>query len=81
MRILFFASLRDEIGLAQLDLDETPSSVNELFAALASRLPPDAITSLQGDNVRIAVDQVLVDTDASLKGALEIAFLPPVTGG
>jgi molybdopterin synthase sulfur carrier subunit len=31
--------------------------------------------------LRVAVDQELTDFDASIKGAREVAFFPPMTGG
>ena len=31
--------------------------------------------------VRVAVDQRMTDLDASIEGAREVAFFPPVTGG
>jgi molybdopterin synthase sulfur carrier subunit len=31
--------------------------------------------------LRVAVDQKLTDFHASLKGAREVAFFPPMTGG
>lgn len=83
MRVLFFASLRDDVGLAEVELSQAPATIDALFVELASRLSAEAIDALHRDNVRIAVDQVLLATGAavSLSGASEIAFLPPVTGG
>ncbi len=80
-RVLFFASLKDDVGLGELELSKLPATVGELFVELASHLNADAIASLRSDNVRIAVDQALIEGDADLSGATEIAFLPPVTGG
>ena len=31
--------------------------------------------------LRVAVDQQLTDFDASIEGASEVAFFPPMTGG
>ena len=31
--------------------------------------------------LRVAVDQQLTDFDASVEGASEVAFFPPMTGG
>jgi molybdopterin synthase sulfur carrier subunit len=33
------------------------------------------------DAIRVALDQMHVETDAVLAGAREIAFFPPMTGG
>lgn len=81
VRVLFFASLREDVGVAQLELTQAPATVDALFAELESQLSESALLALRSDNVRIAVDQVLVEGNASLEGASELAFLPPVTGG
>ena len=36
---------------------------------------------LVGSAVRVAVNQKVVDFDAPLAGATEVAFFPPMTGG
>jgi len=77
--VLFFASLRDELGLGELCVEAADSA--ELMTVLAARLPPEAMAALGQDNVRMAVNQQLIEGTVALNRGDEVAFLPPVTGG
>lgn len=57
--------------------------MTEVFAQLRQTLSETAMTALTAENVRVAVNQALVEQlDAvELKEGDEVAFLPPVTGG
>jgi molybdopterin synthase sulfur carrier subunit len=57
------------------------STVGELAAWLKGRGPEYAEAFARADVVRAAIDKAHVKPTASLKGAREIAFFPPVTGG
>lgn len=85
MRVLFFASLRDAVGMAELTLETSVDGFDGLMAELAARLPSAAVEALTDSSVRVAIDQQLIDDTATLAGSLdqvrELAFLPPVTGG
>lgn len=83
INLRFFAELREVAGVGSLALElPAESSRLSLIAALARKLPAsDLAERLTAPNVRIAVDQVLVDELPKLKGGEEVAFLPPVTGG
>ena len=81
LRILFFASLRDACGTAELALSAPPAGTLEsLWPKLIEVLGTDAVAELQAENVRIAVNQCLSELVSFAPGD-EIAFLPPVTGG
>jgi molybdopterin synthase sulfur carrier subunit len=67
MRILYFAWLREKIGLSE----ETLKTRDAGFAAAFA----------EENRIRCAIDQEIAGQDASLAGAGEIAFFPPVTGG
>ena len=78
--VLFFASLREAVGQAQMVVQARDTA--EVLAKLANELPPDAIAALTADNVRIAVNQALTsDHNAVLSDGDVVAFMPPVTGG
>ena len=79
VEVRFFASLREETGTA--DWQVTVSSVAALLDAIKSQFGEAAWRAVTADNVRIAVNQTLIDCDASLQPGDEVAFLPPVTGG
>ena len=79
IKVMFFASLREDVGVPEVAVEA--SSLDTLWTALADIFDTDVMQVLQQDNVRIAVNQALVDGDVELKGGDEVAFLPPVTGG
>lgn len=82
VRVLFFASLRDKTGLPECVVELADAADHDaLRAALHARLGADAINALYAQNVRLALNQSLVDPPFPLQPGDEIAFLPPVTGG
>jgi molybdopterin converting factor subunit 1 len=82
VQVVFFASLKDEVGEDSLTLEVAESgSIEALFESLAAHLTPAAIASLQAENVRLAVNQQLISMPLGLVADDEVAFLPPVTGG
>jgi len=83
MQVLFFASLRDDVGHDALELAvDGPTRLSALRRLLAERLPPAAMSALTASNVRVAIDQELAEAaDPLIAPDAEVAFLPPVTGG
>jgi len=83
MRVLYFAWLREKIGLAEEDIDlpAEVASVAALIDWLKSRGPGYAAAFADQKLVRCAVDQEFAAQDTAIAGAAEIAFFPPVTGG
>ena len=87
IRVLFFASLREAVGMDAwtypLDAAGSPLRLSALLAAMKPALGPDRYAALTAENVRIAVNQEFVEGTAriDLKAGDEVAFLPPVTGG
>ena len=83
MRILYFAWVRQRIGHGEemVDLPSHVTTVAELIEWLKTRdeLYANAFADLRV--IRAAIDQSLVPLEASLAGAREVAFFPPVTGG
>ena len=79
VRVLFFASLREEVGCGEVQVDACDT--NDLLERLALQLSPQAMLALSQDNVRIAVNQQLIEGNVALADGDEVAFLPPVTGG
>jgi molybdopterin synthase sulfur carrier subunit len=83
MRLLYFAWVKEKAGLAAEDV-ELPSEVTtvaELMAWLKTRGPEFADAFQRADIIRTAIDQTHVRHNATIRGAREIAFFPPVTGG
>jgi molybdopterin synthase sulfur carrier subunit len=83
VKILYFAWVREKTGKAEefVDLPAGIGTVAELVTWLRQRGPEYAEAFAQPSVVRAAIDQVHVKPSASLAGAREIAFFPPVTGG
>ena len=83
LTILYFAWVRERVGTSE-ELVDPPSdiaTVGELASWLArsSDAHRDAFSDLS--RLRAAVDQQFASLDASIRGAREVAFFPPVTGG
>ena len=82
-RILYFARMRQIIGKSEEEivLPADITTVSRLIDFLKER--DDAYVSAFADSriVRAAIDQAHAPLDASIAGAREIAFFPPVTGG
>ena len=83
VNILYFAWVREKIGKAResVDLPSGIETVADLVAWLTKRGPEYAEAFARPSVVRAAVDQTHVQPTASIAGAREIAFFPPVTGG
>ena len=82
MKILYFASLREGLGLSGEDLDVPPAcTVKALRAHLAARGGVWREQFDDGRLIRAAVNQVLAADDSAIGPGDEVAFFPPVTGG
>lgn len=83
MKLLYFAWLKEKIGLSGEDcpLPDGVTSVAELVAWLTRRGNGYAEAFQDLSLVRVAVNQEHVDLDCSLSDGDEVAFFPPVTGG
>ena len=83
IKVLFFASLREDVGCRELHVKAANvTNVADVLCTLRETLSTVAMQALEQDNVRIAVNQqLIVETDMPLKSGDEVAFLPPVTGG
>ena len=79
--VLYFAWLRERIGVPRERVETSAASVRDLVAELAARDEWHAAALSDLTAVRVAVDQRLADLDAPLAGAREVAFFPPMTGG
>ena len=81
MRVLYFAWLRERIGLGQEEVETSAATVTDLVAELSAREARYAAAFADTTALRVAVDQELRSFDAPLAGAREVAFFPPMTGG
>jgi molybdopterin synthase sulfur carrier subunit len=83
VKILYFAWVREKVGRAEeiVDLPASVATVADLVAWLKTRGPEYAEAFARTNVVRAAIDKTHVQPTASIAGAREIAFFPPVTGG
>jgi molybdopterin synthase sulfur carrier subunit len=83
LKILYFARIRQIVGRGADEIEVPPAvkSVSELIEFLAARDPGCAAAFADRRTLKAAVNQSHVALDASLDGAREVAFFPPVTGG
>jgi molybdopterin synthase sulfur carrier subunit len=79
--VLYFAWVRERIGLPRERLDTQAATVAELVEELKAREDRYALAFSDLRALRVAVDQELTDFAAPLQGAREVAFFPPMTGG
>jgi molybdopterin synthase sulfur carrier subunit len=83
MKLRYFAWVRERIGKPEETIELPPdvATVGELMAWLASRGEEDAYAFENRNVIRAAINHIHVRPDAAIKGAGEIAFFPPMTGG
>lgn len=81
IEVLYFAWLRERIGLPRETFETKVTTVEALVAELVLREERYAAAFQDISAVRVAVDQVLSDFAADISQAREVAFFPPMTGG
>lgn len=81
MDVLYFAWVRERIGIPRESVDTKATTVMDLVDELRGREERYAAAFADMTALRVAVDQQLADFDAPLDGVREVAFFPPMTGG
>ena len=83
MKLLYFAWLRERIGVAQEEVTLPPGvqDVAGLLDWLRQRGPNYALALSNTKAVRVAVNQQYRKPDAPVSQGDEVALFPPVTGG
>lgn len=79
--VLYFAWVRERIGLPREKVQTDAVTVADLVAELSAREERYALAFSDLAALRVALDQELADFDAPLAGVREVAFFPPMTGG
>ena len=75
INVRFFASLREQLGTGDIQLDFQPTlPVADVWNLSTNQLSLPA-------NVLVAVNQEYVSFKESIEDGDEVAFFPPVTGG
>lgn len=81
VEVLYFAWVRERIGLPREKVETAALNVHDLIAELSAREERYALAFADLKSLRVALDQKLSSFDAPLAGVREVAFFPPMTGG
>lgn len=79
--VLYFAWVRERIGLPKERIDTEAATVADLVEELRAREERYAAAFADLTAIRVALDHELAEFDAPLDGVREVAFFPPMTGG
>ena len=78
---MYFAWVRERIGLPKEMVETQAATVADLVEELKAREPRYEAAFADISALRVAVDQELAGFDAPLTDVREVAFFPPMTGG
>ncbi len=81
IEIRYFAWVRERVGAASETLETEAATIADLIAELSALSEGHRHAFSDPETIRAALDQTLVDMDAPIAGAHEVAFFPPMTGG
>ena len=81
MDVLYFAWVRERIGIPRESVETQAATVADLVEELRAREERYAAAFADLSGLRVALDQELADFEAPLTGVREVAFFPPMTGG
>jgi molybdopterin synthase sulfur carrier subunit len=81
--VKYFAWVRERIGTGEerVWLPDSVATAGDAIRWLKQRGEGYAAAFEREDIIRVAIDRAHARHDASLRGAREIAFFPPITGG
>ena len=78
MKILYFASLKENLNTSDEDLDfKSPVKISTIKKELIQKYGENHFPK----NILCAVNQEIASEDTLVNEADEVAFFPPVTGG
>ena len=83
MKVKYFAWVRERVGKEEETIEPPASvrTVDDLIAWLTKQSEAYAYAFEKPKVIRAAIDHAHVKPDATIAGAREIAFFPPMTGG
>lgn len=81
MNILYFAWVRERVGVPREKFETAAATVADLITELRAREERYDVAFSDMSAIRVALDQELSELDAPLSGVQEVAFFPPMTGG
>lgn len=81
MKVVYFAWVRERIGLPKEEVETSAATVAELVTELRAKEARYDLAFSDLSALRVALDQELSEFEDSLEGVNEVAFFPPMTGG
>jgi len=82
LRLRYFASVRDLIGVAEEDRNLADvRTVGDVMKGLRAYYPALDAAVGAGKRVRVAVNQAFARDETPVEAGDEVALFPPVTGG
>ncbi len=79
--VLYFAWVRERIGIPKEAVETSAVTVSDLVEELKAREERYALAFSDVSALRVAIDQELAEFSSPITDAREIAFFPPMTGG
>ena len=81
INVVFFASLKEQLGCDEITLDiNQPSSLKEIKALLIMQ-NTSWQSAFENRSLLMAINHEMVTEEDIAKSGDEVAFFPPVTGG
>lgn len=77
IRLLYFAQLRSDRGVAEETYHTEAEAVRELYGELSRRYG----LRLDFEELRVALNHTLVSPNTAFESGDTVAFIPPVSGG
>jgi molybdopterin synthase sulfur carrier subunit len=81
INLRYFASVREQIGIASETIETSSCDLNELRNELIARGTNYENALSHGKAIRVAFNQSVISGNEPLTDNAEVAFFPPVTGG
>lgn len=81
IKVIYFASIREQLDVSEEQLDSMPASVEQLIEQLCQRGETWRQVFAGDQTVLVAVNQHMSPLKTALADGDEVAFFPPVTGG
>ncbi|EAT11117.1 molybdopterin converting factor subunit 1 [Bermanella marisrubri] len=85
MKILFFAQLKEQLGIDSVDVHISEQTTAKQLLQHLVKENPQWQAFLERDDLMCAVDQVMLSPqdiqNQPIANTQEVAFFPPVTGG
>lgn len=79
--VLYFAWVRERIGLPKESRSTEAATVNELVDELRGQGPEYVLAFSDLSSIRVSIDQELVNLESEISNGNEVAFFPLMTGG